>query len=137
MNNQKTINAETIEMMYVASKTQCTRGVKSHEVKGNWPSEFIQGKRVVGGGCGTYITATPARLILQIKIGDKDHDVWTERIFRHLLETKRLTKKTRDKIEATMPETVLVEEQLGRRGRKYYTLTDDTAIDWVLRVLGV
>ncbi|MFA7252751.1 MAG: hypothetical protein WC027_02745 [Candidatus Paceibacterota bacterium] len=137
MEAKTTIEAKTTEMVYKASQIDCRSGIKAHEVKGGgcWGPEFIEGRRVVGGGNGTYVTATPARFILWIKIEDEKHEIWTERIFRSLLETKRLTAKIRSRIEATMPKVVAVEEQQGRRGRKYYTLAEDTAIAWALKVL--
>jgi len=127
--------ASTVRIEYQASEVHHQSGVKSNEVKGgDFGAEFIGNQRVVGGGNGTYITAGPSHLILRVRVGNEEHEIWIERLFKELLGIRRLTKKTRSRIEAAMPSTVLVNEQWGRRGRKYYTLSEGSATDWALRV---
>lgn len=130
------IEAKTMRVMYQRSQVNRLSGIRANEVKcDNWESEFVDGQRVVGGGNGTYVTATPSHLILRIKIGNEEHEIWIERVFKKLLGIKRLTEKARSRISTAMPDTVQVNEQWSRRGRIYYILSENSVIDWARRVL--
>lgn len=128
---QGTVTAKTIGMKYQPSYTGYESGVSARHFNKRCRSG---GYRVVGGGNGTYITASPSHLILKIEVNGTQCDVWTERDFKRLLDTKRMTPQLRQKIEAVMPESVEVVECEGRRGTKYYVLSDKSAQEWATRV---
>ena len=130
------MTAQTLEMRYAPSKNEYETGVKDHRVSGGiFNPQFVDKKRqVVAGGCGTYITATKSHFVLRIKIGDKEHEVWTEWVFKELLNINRLTPKVRDRITATMPREVEVSEQEGPLGTQYYMLDRNSAADWAKQV---
>lgn len=126
---QKTVIARTMRLEYEPSQTGYETGVKG------WYKKWHRGGyRTVAGGCGTYITATPSHLVLEIEINGTTFKVWTERDFRRLLDTKRLTPQLREKIEAAMPESVEVVEREGQRGTKYYVLSEKSAQEWADRI---
>jgi hypothetical protein len=122
------MTATTVKMEYQSSEVREFSGVKG------WYRPYIHGRRVVAGGCGTYITATPSHLILQVSIEGKNFDIWTERDFREALGVSRLTENLRDRIEATMPKEVCVKKRIGRKGTEYYVLADKSIREWVDRI---
>jgi hypothetical protein len=117
-------------MHYDSAETRHHSGIKSHQLRGG----YLRGGRIVRGGYGTYITVTPAHLVLEVSVKGKDCEVWTERDFRDALGVSRLTEKTRDLIESTKPETVKLEMQVGRLGTEYWVLAEETLQAWVGRI---
>jgi len=100
--------------------------------KGN---KFYKGKRIVGGGCGTYVLASPAHFNLNIELENgKKAKIWTERDFRLALGIKKLSPRIREIIENNMPTYAEVIEKTGRKGKKYYRLTEDEILKWSKKV---
>ena len=128
------LTARTLGMEYQASEVDCRTGIKSRNIGRDI---YARGRRIVGGGYGTYVTATYAHFILRVEIAGEKRDIWTERSFKEALDIRRLTEQVRGKIERTMPERVEVEEREGRRGTKYYVLSEQTIEEWVARIRNV
>lgn len=132
MTNTTTIVAKTVSLEYTPSETCVSRGVKRGKIRGyEGGPAFYEGMRIVGGGSGTYVLATPARLTLKVRVGGMEHKIFTERLFRKLLNKKRLMKNRQEDLMATMPAVVELAPRVGRRGTPYFTLEDRCAEAWV------
>jgi hypothetical protein len=118
------------EMWYEPSEIGVEDGIK-----GGCYKKHINGARVIGGGNGTFVTATQAHFNLTVLINGRKQDVQVERDFRNLLNIKRLSPKLREIIEATRPTEVEVSMREGFHGTKYYVLSDTSAKAWAQRVL--
>lgn len=123
--------ATVVRMTYVPSQVGIETGIKGSP---GHMREYVGNKRVVGGGSGTFVTATKTRFILRIKIGGEEYDIWTEDVFRRLLGISRLMPRIREEIILTMPSQVKVVENRSLGGRRYYSLSESSAEAWARRI---
>lgn len=128
-NQEKTAMATVLGMRYDPSETEFETGVTQNKVSEN--GNYVNGRRVVAGGNGTYVTVSKSHFVMEIKVDGEQYEVWTEWTFKRLLGIKRLTAKMRGRIEATMPTQVEVIEKESWKGRKYYALSESAAQAWV------
>ena len=128
-----TLTAKTVNMRYEGAESGYLTGVSPWDVRRVCAKA---GRRAVAGGNGTYITSTYAHFVLTVEVKGRRCEVWTERGFRKAFDTKRISVQLRDRISKSMPEVVEVEERQGRRGKRYYALTEQALTEWAGRANG-
>lgn len=82
-------------------------------------------------GTGWGERVIPSRLVLEVEINGQREEIWIDRFFK--TKVGKLTEKRRDVIRATMPLEVKVEEHVGRKGSKYFTLLESELATWLQR----
>jgi hypothetical protein len=130
MANGTSISVQTVRMMYEPSIVGQETGISRSNMDQRFNKMAQNGERVIAGGNGTYVTTTPARFILEVKVEGKIHRIWTESIFRNLFGVMRLSPQLRDKIESAMPSQVEIIERESKSGTKYFELSYGSANAW-------
>ena len=102
-------------------------GIKKYE-KGRWSD----GKFYVATGFGWGVCKESSKLVLHTLINGDVHEIWIDVFFREHLGN--LTKKTRERIEDTAPDTVAVEKKTSLRGREYYVISETDLEAWLSRI---
>ncbi|WP_310602527.1 hypothetical protein, partial [Anaerosporobacter sp.] len=83
-------------------------------------------------GFGNATVCKASKLILRVEVDGLFRDVWVDRFFKDNLG--RLTEKRRCAIMHTMPDSIVLEENLSRNGELYYTTSENDMNLWLNRV---
>jgi hypothetical protein len=122
--------AKCQSLHYEDGRASLSQGHKGDE----WDHWTKSGVKVIQRGYGWALEVLPSKLILTVKVGRQEHELWVHWFFKKNLG--RLTKGRRDRLEATMPETIRVERVTGQKGTKYFRPAEDDMLAW-LRASGL
>lgn len=129
------MRVDVLELEYVSSEHECVQSYSAQD-PGYARTLYRNGASSVNDrGTGWMDVFYPSRLILFVKVDGEEKEIWLERSFRKALG--RLTPKRRRVIQDTMPKEVEVMERCGRKGTKYFVLTDQELQAWILRIQAV
>ena len=118
--------AQCRKIKYEAGSFELTQGVKGGS-DGKWEG----GRFFESRGHGWVQNIRSSKLILYVLVEKKPFEIWIDRFFKN--NFGRLTKKRRDLIAKTMPESVEIEEQTSPRGTKYCTVSEADLQAWLAR----
>lgn len=121
--------ADTMWVTYFRPNACQRTGIKGYEYTGQ---KYLNNELVLGGGSGTLVVLEgQSHFLLIVKTEDGiRHNVWLENIFRQILGVKKLSSRIRQIIEKTMPRKVGIVQMTGRKGVKYFVLSDESAHSW-------
>lgn len=126
--------AKTLNLEYESGGVAYESGVKSHRVDqgSDGKSAYVDGRKVVKGGHGSYAYAMPSQFHLWVRLPDSEDevDIWTSKDFRDVLGITRLTERVRRAIELSQPDYVALKEHVSERGTKYYRLDPVQLNEW-------
>lgn len=103
------MKAKCISLRYQQGDFGISQGIKGGGQPGR--SYYKKGRRCVQQGNGWQTEYTPSKLILTIETKTGYAEVWVDRFFKDTVG--RLTKKRREKLKRSMPETIRVHRDEG------------------------
>lgn len=84
---------------------------------------------IIDRGNGWAYVNAPSELVLTVEINGDEHELWVGRFFKERLG--RLTAKRRERLRATMPTSLQVDERVSRKGNVYYVPTQSALASWL------
>jgi hypothetical protein len=126
LNLEVFVEVKCLGIQYISGECSMTNGIKWFEDGEFHDRGFL---RYRGFGCGSIMR--PSRLILTVEVNGIRRELWIDRFWKK--QIGRLTEKRRTIIQETMPRMISVEEVIGRKGTKYFTVSDSDLLAWLER----
>lgn len=104
----------------------------SSDARSTFPRTDELGMKWEDRGTGWAQGFSSSKLILFVEVDGEKKEIWIDRFFKNRIG--RLTKKRRDAILKTMPESVEVQRVESKRGTVYFTVLDNEMESWLGRV---
>lgn len=118
----------TNSIRYIPGEYAYTNGHKRNERDryNNSTGAYIRQK-----GYGWASEWKPSKIIVSVETEDGYFDVWVDKYFRE--NWGRLTTGRVQAILETLPEKVVVNEQISRQGVVFYTVDESSLAEWLTR----
>lgn len=120
------MKAKCLGISYESGDFYLTQRVKKG-TRTTYKDGYIHSPR--GSGWGDNYK--PSHLVLTVEVKGRVVDTWIDRYFKD--NVGKLTEKRRNKLAATMPDKVKVEEYEKQDGSLYYVVDDDDLEEWAKR----
>ena len=124
------VNINSIK--YIPGEYAYTNGHKGNEY-GHYDKSI--GAYVTQKGYGWATEWKTSKIIVNIDTEDGCSEVWVDKYFRK--NWGRLTAKRVQAIIVSLPETVIVNEQMAKSGVVYFTVDDSSLSDWLERAKAI